>query len=134
MRFLLIVFAFAALWVSTFTRYRGADDIRAFILATILITSGIAAFSYTGRRRAFWAGFFGTMLVMATRATSSIFVGSFQWAQQLARELTESIATTPRGMANLQQGIFLSIYLIETLTMAALIGLLSVYVYDQSKK
>jgi hypothetical protein len=74
------------------------------------------------------------MLLMATRATSSIFVGSFQWAQQLARELTESIATTPRGMANLQQGFFLSIYLVETLTMAAIIGLLSVCVYDQSKK
>jgi len=54
---LLLVIGVAALWLSTLAGYTGAEDVQAFILLAILVLSGIAAMSHTGRRGAFWAGF-----------------------------------------------------------------------------
>jgi hypothetical protein len=61
---LLIGVATAAIWLSTFTGYSGAGDVRSFIMLGILVASGTAAINYDGRRRAFWMGFFITVLIM----------------------------------------------------------------------
>jgi hypothetical protein len=59
---LLVAIAVSALWLSTFVGYSSASNVRAFIMLGILVASGVAAISYVGRRRAFWAGFFITVL------------------------------------------------------------------------
>jgi len=55
---LLIAVTLVALWLSTLTGYTGSNDVQWFIWAAIVVTSGVAAASYGGRRRAFWSGFF----------------------------------------------------------------------------
>jgi hypothetical protein len=131
---LLICSAFVALWLSTFFPFPGASDIRAFLFTAILVTSGVATFSYTGRRRAFWGGFFGTMLALATRTAFNTFGASFTWSQRLAQELSRRISDTPVGLANLSNGIHLTFFLIEIVLMATLIGFASVYIYDRSRQ
>lgn len=133
MKSLLIVFAVIALWLSTFAGYTGADDVRAFIMLTILITSGVAALSSTGRRRAFWAGFFGTMLAVATKLFFIAFVATFRWMRELSVEWALGIKE-PIETGEVAKSINATIFLALTLIMATVIGLLCVHVYDQCKK
>jgi hypothetical protein len=60
---LLIGFAVAALWLSTFTGYAPASDVRKSILLLTLITSGIVAIYGRGQWRAFWSAFCVVMLL-----------------------------------------------------------------------
>jgi hypothetical protein len=64
MRTLLVFFAVVALWLSTVAGYRSAGDVRSFVLLSIVVGSAGAAVSYDGRRRAFWLGFFITVLTV----------------------------------------------------------------------
>jgi hypothetical protein len=77
---LLFTVAMAALWLSTFTGYYGAGDVRSFIMLCILVAAGVAAINYDGRRRAFWAGFFITVLVVGINHQPAIGV---QWIRYL---------------------------------------------------
>src|SRR5262245_47453075 len=54
---LLVIFAVAAAWLSTFSGYWAAQDVRRSILLMILVTSGALAIYTRGRRRAFWSAF-----------------------------------------------------------------------------
>jgi hypothetical protein len=60
---LLIGFALVALWLSTFSGFTGAGDVRKSILLLILVTSGFAAVFSRGKQRAFCAGFAIVMLL-----------------------------------------------------------------------
>jgi hypothetical protein len=55
---LLLAVALVALWLSTLYGYTGSNDIQALIWTAIVVMSGVAAFCYTGRQRAFLGGFF----------------------------------------------------------------------------
>src|SRR3954447_15729665 len=96
---LLITVTVVSLWLSTLTAYTGSNDVQAFIWAAIVISSGAAAVCYKERRRAFWGGFFATMLLMSTRSLVTMPTPGFTWAQQLSRTITEYV-----GPAQLRSG------------------------------
>jgi hypothetical protein len=60
---LLVAFTVVAVWLSTFSNYRMAEDVRRSILLMILLASGSAVLWGRGRARAFWIGFFAAMLL-----------------------------------------------------------------------
>jgi hypothetical protein len=60
---LLILFAIVGLWLSTFSKYPGSQDIQAIVRLLVFLTAALSALFYRGRRQAFWIGFFATMLI-----------------------------------------------------------------------
>jgi hypothetical protein len=60
---MLAAVAVVALWLSSFSEYPLTSDVRKSMLLFIFLASGFAAIYNHGRRRAFWAGFFATMLL-----------------------------------------------------------------------
>jgi hypothetical protein len=131
---LLICFAVVGLWLSTFSAYTGSNDVQAFIWTAIIVTSGIAALSHTGRRRAFWIGFFGTMLLNSSGTIFNRTGANLQWTHKLSRTLAEQLQVDQLRSGRLVLNINSTLILIVLLAAAMLIGLLCVYVYDQSRK
>jgi hypothetical protein len=131
---LLIVVTVVALWLSTLTEYGGAEDVRTFIMLGCLITSGVAAWSYTAHRRAFWLGFFGTMLALAVKGVLVSYGASFTWAPKVSRDLSQYIKVEQLKSGRLMMGINLTIIFALTLVAATLIGLMCVYVYHRATK
>jgi hypothetical protein len=79
---LLVGLTVVAVWFSTFTNYRMAEDVRRSILLLILVSSGMAALWGRGRGRAFWVGFFAAMLLCAGsewQRPLSRYVPEFMW-------------------------------------------------------
>ena len=76
-----MLIAVVALWLSTIAGYESANDVRAFLMLSVLVASGVAVMKYDGRRRAFWVGFFLTVL------TTGLY-GKFglPWAERLLNE------------------------------------------------
>lgn len=76
---LLILLAVVGLWLSTIAGYESANHVRALLILSVLVASGVAVTKYDGRRRAFWVGFFLTVLMG--------LVGKYQfglpWAERL---------------------------------------------------
>jgi hypothetical protein len=62
LRTLLILMAAMGLWLSTIAGYESANDVRALLMLSVLVASAVAAIGYDGHRRAFWVGFFLTVL------------------------------------------------------------------------
>lgn len=60
---MMIGFALMALWLSTFSGFAAAADVRRSMLLLILVASAFAAIYFQGKRRAFWAGFAIIMLM-----------------------------------------------------------------------
>lgn len=119
MKSLLIAFALIALWLSTFAGYTGADDVRAFIMLAILVTSGIAAMTHTGRRRAFWAGFFGTTLAIDTKMFFLAFDATFRWMRQFSIDWGQRLANPDwADSGHLAKSINATIFLVLTLALA----------------
>jgi len=79
-RSLLILIAVVALWLSTIAGYESAHDVRALIVLSVLVASGVAVTKYDGRRRAFWVGFFLTVLMTGLDGKSPFIL---PWAQRL---------------------------------------------------
>src|SRR3989442_280358 len=77
-RSLLILIAVVALWLSTIAGYESAGDVRALLVLSVLVASGVAVTKYDGRRQAFWVGFFLTVL-----ATGLISPFGLPWAEHL---------------------------------------------------
>jgi hypothetical protein len=131
---LLIVVTLVALWLSTLTGYAGSNDIQAFIWTAIIVMSGVAALSYTGRRRAFWAGFFGAMLLTSSRTVFNVFGAKLSWSANLSRELATKWQGDTSGRGQMVLNINTTLIFVVLLVAAALIGFLCVVVYDQSRK
>src|SRR3954469_2451983 len=64
-RSLLIAFVLVGIWLSTFSNYMGARDVRAATLLVAFLSAGLVAVFYRGRCQAFCIGFFVAMLVMS---------------------------------------------------------------------
>ena len=131
-RSLLFGFLLVSLWASTFALYPGARDIRAIILLLILAMSGFRAAYSRGKRQAFWAGFFGVMLIFGSdyfRAYSP----RFDWAQNVSIPLAQSAARRPRDVNELRLAFQLTIYVTLMLTIATLVGFLGAYIHNQSR-
>jgi hypothetical protein len=129
-----IVFVIVALWLSTLAGYAGSEDVRAFIWLACILTSGVAALGSTGRRRAFWLGFFGTMLLTVLRGTLTSVGASMQWTQNLSRDWSKYFSVEQIRQGRLVMAINTMIIFVVTLAAATVIGLLCVYVYDQFKR
>ena len=130
---LLIVFALVAVWCSTLRDFAGAQDVRAFVMIAIFVASGVAAYAYEGRWRAFWMGVFGTQFVMGSRQFFTLFGARFDWALRLIRDWAND-PMQPRARGTYILGVHMTLIYGATLIVAALIGLLCVYVYDQAKR
>jgi hypothetical protein len=130
---LLIVVAFIALWLSTLTGYAGSNDIQAFIWTAIIVMSGVTALSYTGRRRAFWAGFFGTLLLTSTRTMTGAFGFKLGWTQKLSRELATKWQGGTSGRGQLVLNINTTLILLAILVAATVIGFLCLRVRPKPK-
>jgi hypothetical protein len=95
---LLIGFVVAALWLSTFSGYRAAQDVRHSILLLILVASGFMAIYSRGRRRAFWAGYFVVMFCCGGLDASNLlsrYVPGFAWLDFEAPDPNLPQAPTP---------------------------------------
>jgi hypothetical protein len=79
LRTLMILMAAVGLWLSTIAGYESANHVRAVLILSVLVASGVAVTKYDGRCRAFWVGFFLTVLMG--------LVGKYQfglpWAERL---------------------------------------------------
>jgi hypothetical protein len=84
---MLIAFAAVALWFSSAAGYAAANDVRRSVLFLILVASGFAAIYLTGKRRAFWAGFFAAMFLCGNSGLQPPFnlrtyVPDFVWLSE----------------------------------------------------
>lgn len=75
---LLIAFALAALWFSTYSGYAAARDVRATIALLLFLGSGLAAIYCRGRQQAFWVAFFAVMLTIGLGCPED-YVPNFAW-------------------------------------------------------
>ncbi len=131
---LLIGVTLVALWCSTFSGYTGAEDVRAFVMTAALVASGVAAYSYRARWRAFWLGFFGTMLVTGGRQFSTLYGLRFGWSTRFARDVADFLSDGPPLRGDVIIGIHLTAVFVAMLIAATLIGLVCVHVYDQARR
>ena len=131
---LLITVTVVYLWLSTLTAYSGSNDVQAFIWIAIVVSSGAAAMCYKERRRAFWGGFFATMVLVSTRSVVTVPTPGFTWAQQLSRTFAEYLNPAQLRSGRTVLNINSTLILVTILVVAALMGLMCVHIYDQSKK
>ena len=131
---LLITVTVVSLWLSTLTAYSGSNDVQAFIWIAIVVSSGAAAMCYKDRRRAFWGGFFATMVLVSTRSVVTVPTPGFTWAQQLSRTFAEYLNPAQLRSGRTVLNINSTLILVTILVVAALMGLMCVHIYDQSKK
>lgn len=133
LRALLIVSALAAFWLATFRipvpyfEDTGHEIRKAFLLA-ILIASGAAAVCFTGRRRAFWAGFFVTMLILGVNQN---FLGQYRpQVQWIAGRLTRSFGLEGNLYAFVYGNMWPALILIHS----AIVGFASAYIFEISRQ
>jgi hypothetical protein len=122
------------LWLSTLTAYTGSDDVQALIWIGIVISSGAAALCYKERRRAFWGGFFATMLIVTTRSVVTSPTPGFTWTQQLSRTFAKYLNPVQLRSGRTVLNINSTLILVTILVVAALMGLICVHIYNQSRK
>jgi hypothetical protein len=130
---LLIVSAVVALWLSTLYGYTGSNDIQAFIWTAIVVMSAVAAASYSGKRRAFWAGFSGTSLLTSLRTPFSTYGANLEWTQKLSMDLAKAWQGDIAGRGRLVLNINTTLMFVTLLAAATVIGFLCVFVYEQSR-
>jgi hypothetical protein len=125
---LLIAFLAMAMWLSTFAAYPGADDIRSFMMLSIIVAAGANAAYSHGPPRAFWGGFTAASLMMGSRILANVSP-RFTWLSQvslsLARYTTQGGSLAKRNMESIQATLFLASWLL----MATICGLMCVYIY-----
>ena len=129
----LIVVAIASLCLSTLRAYPGSGEVQSFTWVAIVVMSGVAIFHCSGRRRAFWMGFFGTALLGTTRAIGN-FGGGFRGTQQWARSLAEYFQAPQPRHGQLTVNIHTALILLTVLVSAVLIGLLCAYAFGREQK
>lgn len=99
---LLIGFALAAVWFSTFGGYTGAQDVRRSMLLLVLVAAAFAAVYGRGRRRAFWAGFAAVMLVcggLDLQRPLNRYVPDFTWLWSLGMNMPQIYSAPPYSVA-----------------------------------
>lgn len=130
---LLIAVTATALWLSTLTGFTGSNDIQAFIWTAIVITSGVAAATLRDRRRAFWAGFCGTMLIASMRTVFSVYGAKLSWTNKLSMELATKWQGSTSGRGQMVLNINSTLIFLTLLASATAIGFLSAMVFEQCR-
>jgi hypothetical protein len=127
-RFLLFLFTIVALWLSTAAGYRGAPDVRSLIVLSVLVAAGVAAISYDGRRRAFWAGFFITLWALAVEGKP--VVGRL-WITQMLNSYG-LFQNLPNGYLNNRYMLLdTTLQSIVIVLLATLMGFIGVLIYGR---
>jgi hypothetical protein len=130
---LLIAFAVAALWFSTFAGGPATADIRESILLVPFLVSAIGALFCRGSQRVFWAGFFATMLTLGCRPLLDAFPNyapEFSSASSFAKRIGAYLNV----QENVRSGIFATIRLVWVLMLSTVVGLSSAYIYERSRE
>jgi hypothetical protein len=137
LRTLMILMAAVALWLSTITGYESAQDVRALLMLSVLVASAAAAISHDGPRRAFWVGFFLTVLPMAL-GSGSPFLGTaftFPWAERLLNAYGIFQNASLGGGGNPRYLFLLyTIHVVVLLLIATAMGFLGVLVFKAIDK
>jgi hypothetical protein len=142
---LLFSFLVVALWLTTFSGYALANDVRRGVLLAVLAGSGYAAVYLRGRQRAFWAGFLLTMLAHGfslAEAFDSLttplrfgYVSRLDFAGVLTNRLVLYVAAqgSPHYDATYRamEATFAAVWV---LMMSTVIGLVGLSVYDHCHK
>jgi hypothetical protein len=125
-KYLLAVFALAALWLSTIAAYPASGVVQSIVILSILVASAVAAISYDGQQRVFWAVFFLTILMVRIDGKLDIGRG---WITSVLNSygLYQNL---PNGYLNYRY-MFLqaTMQTLAMLLIAALMGLIGVLVY-----
>ena len=130
-RSLLMLIAVVALWLSTIAGYESANDVRALLMLSVLVASGVAVTKYDGRRRAFWVDFFLTVLTMGLDGKSPF---GLPWAQRLLNEYGMR-QNLPNGHLNHTYFFVLStIDAAVLLLIATVMGFLGVLVFGGNRQ
>src|SRR5262245_61734367 len=91
-RVLLIIFAAISFWLATFglrDQSRTGEQLRLTMIMMVCITSGFAAVYFRAKRKAFWAGFSLTLLLLyaqfqlRSQLLPSVYWIAASWAEQL---------------------------------------------------
>jgi hypothetical protein len=126
--------AVVALWLSTIAGYESAQDVRTLLMLSVLVVSGVAATKYDGRRRAFWVGFFLTVLTTGLGSTRVPFAFAMPWAQRLLNEYGMR-QNLPNGFLNHTFFFLMStIHAVGLLLIATVMGFLGVLFYGAIDK
>src|SRR5262245_52302544 len=130
---ILIVVVVVVLWFSTFAGYLAGHGVRAAITIGVLVSSLLAAVCGRGRKRAFWIGFFTTMLLVHLATTTWIPDTRLilNWVDNVVdyfRERPEPKATDAR--ANQWWAIIRTIDEALTLSFSLFIGFIGCHIYD----
>ena len=137
LRTLLILFAVVGLWLSTIAGYESAQDVRALIMLSVLVAAAVAAISHDGHRRAFWVGFFLTVL-MTTLAGRSSFLGTvlaLPWVLRLLNAYGIYQNVSLGGGLNPKYFFLMStIHAAVLLLIATVMGFLGVLVFKSIEK
>jgi len=137
LRTLMIVLAAVGLWLSTIAGYESAQEVRALLMLSVLVGSAVAAISYGGHRRAFWVGFFLTVLPTVLSGKSA-FVGTafaLPWVQRLlnAHGIYQNVALG--GALNPRYFFWMStVHAVVLLLIATVMGFLGVLVFKSIDK
>jgi hypothetical protein len=126
---LLWAITIAAIWLSTLAGYTGSEDVQSFIWMAIVIMSGVAAAGAGGARRAFWVGFFSSMLFTSMRETTSIYQLKFHWTVGLASKIGEWCLGDGGASGQQIMRINTTIVFLTLLIFAMVIGRLSMAVH-----
>jgi hypothetical protein len=128
-RTLLLLITVAALWLSTVAGYESARDVQTLLVLSVLVASSVAAISYDGRRRAFWVGFFLTVLMTGLDRKFGL-----PWAERLLNEYGMR-QNSPNGSLNHTYMFLMStIHAVVVLLTATVMGCLGVLVYGAIDK
>jgi hypothetical protein len=153
---MLAAVAVAALWLSSFSDYALTSDVRKSMLLFIFLTSGFAAIYNHGKRRAFWAGFFATMLLCGGtslhqplhRYTPDFIVPAStpQRSPAVATYFAPPVIVTPQqgymgggtiaipAQSKFDAIVGTTIAAVWTLALAAFVGVAAATIYDQSQQ
>ena len=123
-----------ALWLSTIASYRGSEDVQQFIMLAIVVAAGASAIYSIGAQRAFWGGFSVTMLLVSARAPLPAFSPRFTWVSELSTRLARYLGEYPAGLKHHMQWIHTSIVFTAYLAIAAMLGLMCVYIFHRFNK
>lgn len=130
-RSLLMLIAVSALWLSTIAGYESANDVRALLMLSVLVASGVAVTKYDGRRRAFWVGFFLTVLTTGLYGKSPF---GLPWAERLLNEYGMGRNWFNNNLNHTYFFVISTIHAAVLLLIATVMGFLGVLVFGAIDK
>jgi hypothetical protein len=138
MKLLLLAFVVLALWMASLN---GGDeigeDVRRSIFLAIFLGSAFAAVYFRGRRQMFWIGFFVVLLMMGCPNLQNLipfYFPEFRWPGQLCHDWAAGLSSDDQVRAATASWMSWSIRFVWTIALAATVGFMAAYIYDQRHK